>query len=53
MLLGEEMEIQDRKEAVKTVPVGDIEFKVKEFAYPGEQEPQLRGINFSLSKGAT
>lgn len=52
-LLGEKVEIRDLKTAVGTVPKGDIVYDLKEFAYPGEQEVNLKGIHFMLPKGAT
>jgi ATP-binding cassette, subfamily B, multidrug efflux pump len=52
-LLGEKVEIRDKEGAVGIVPKGDIVYKLNEFAYPGEQKPQLKEIDFTLYQGQT
>jgi ATP-binding cassette subfamily B protein len=52
-LLGEAIAITDDEKALDIVPSGDIEFKLTEFTYPGETEPILKDIAFSLKSGET
>lgn len=52
-LLGEKVEIRDQEGAIGIVPKGDIVYKLDEFSYPGEQNPQLKGIDFTLDQGQT
>jgi ATP-binding cassette, subfamily B, multidrug efflux pump len=53
ILLGEKPDIVDKEEALDIVPAGDISCSIKTFAYPGEPEPVLKNIHFTLPKGAT
>ncbi|TCN25457.1 ABC transporter transmembrane domain-containing protein [Mesobacillus foraminis] len=53
LLLEEKVEIKDDGSALNIVPAGDIAFDLTSFAYPGEQEPVLKDIRFSLPQGAT
>ncbi|MBU8919474.1 ATP-binding cassette domain-containing protein [Bacillus sp. FJAT-29953] len=52
-LLGEKVEITDQKQATEMVPCGDVEYRIHEFAYPGELQPILKNIQFRLNKGET
>ena len=52
-LLAEKVEIKDQEGSVSIVPQGDIAFNLKNYAFPGEQEPQLKNIHFTLPKGST
>ena len=52
-LLREKVEIKDDKDALSIMPMGDIEYKINEFTYPGETKPILKEIFFSLTKGET
>ncbi|MEH7548629.1 ABC transporter transmembrane domain-containing protein [Neobacillus vireti] len=52
-LLREKVEIKDDKDALSIMPMGDIEYKINEFTYPGETNPILKEIFFSLTKGET
>ncbi|SEM50078.1 ATP-binding cassette, subfamily B [Mesobacillus persicus] len=52
-LLAEKVEIKDEEGAVRIVPQGDIVYNLKNYAFPGEQEPQLKNIHFTLPKGST
>lgn len=52
-LLEEKIEIKDEAGTVSDDPNGEIEFRIIEFAYPDEKEPQLKDIVFTLPKGAT
>lgn len=53
LLLEEKVEIKDDGSALNLVPAGDIAYDLTSFAYPGEQEPVLKDIRFSLPQGAT
>ena len=52
-LLKEEVDIQDRTDAISTVPTGEITYDIKEFTYPTEKESMLRDVRFSLPQGGT
>lgn len=52
-LLGEKMEIADNEMALDVEPSGEIEFKIAEFTYPGEAEPMLKDIFFTVKTGET
>lgn len=52
-LLQETVEIKDDEKALCEVPSGDIEYRIKHFTYPNENEPVLSDIGFSLEKGET
>lgn len=52
-LLREKVEITDDKDALDVMPIGDIDFKIKEFTYPGTTDPILKDIFLSLKKGET
>lgn len=52
-LLREKVEITDKHDALATMPMGDIDYKIQEFTYPGETRPTLKNIFFSLQKGET
>ncbi|MFS0637286.1 ABC transporter transmembrane domain-containing protein [Mesobacillus foraminis] len=53
LLLEEKVEIKDDGSTLNLVPAGDIAYDLTSFAYPGEQEPVLKDIQFSLPQGAT
>lgn len=52
-LLQEKAEIIDQVNALDHVPAGEIEFNLADFTYPGEEEPVLKDIHFSLHTGET
>lgn len=52
-LLKEKPDVEERKEAVSTVPTGDIEYNLQFFTYPNEKQPVLQDIKFTLKKGET
>ncbi|MEH7094495.1 ABC transporter transmembrane domain-containing protein [Neobacillus vireti] len=52
-LLREIVEITDNDDALDVMPIGDIDFKINEFTYPGTTDPILKDIYFSLKKGET
>ncbi|WP_042456631.1 ABC transporter transmembrane domain-containing protein [Neobacillus dielmonensis] len=52
-LLREKVEIKDTANALNKVPVGDIEYQLAQFTYPGESRPMLKEIYFSLKRGET
>ncbi|PLS04767.1 ABC transporter transmembrane domain-containing protein [Neobacillus cucumis] len=52
-LLKEKVEIIDLQDALDIMPMGDLEYKIKKFTYPGETRPILKEIFFSLKKGET
>ncbi|UAC49497.1 ATP-binding cassette domain-containing protein [Bacillus aquiflavi] len=52
-LFAEKAEIYDRKDAINIVPSGDIEYAIKTFTYPNEDEPMLKDIFFTLKRGET
>jgi ATP-binding cassette, subfamily B, multidrug efflux pump len=52
-LLREPVEIIDRENATNVLPSGDIEYKMDQFTYPGEAEPVLTGLHFTLKRGET
>ncbi|MBT2654477.1 ATP-binding cassette domain-containing protein [Bacillus sp. ISL-18] len=52
-LLREKVEITDDDDALNIMPIGDIDFKINEFTYPGATDPILKDIFFSIKKGET
>ncbi|WP_160719840.1 ABC transporter transmembrane domain-containing protein [Bacillus sp. USDA818B3_A] len=52
-LLNEKVEITDRPDAIDDMPMGDIEYRINEFTYPGDVRHILTEIFFSLKKGET
>jgi ATP-binding cassette, subfamily B, multidrug efflux pump len=52
-LLAEPVEIIDHEGAKDVVPSGDIEYQVKDFTYPGETDPVLSDLSFTLKRGET
>ncbi|WP_043929829.1 ABC transporter transmembrane domain-containing protein [Bacillus sp. EB01] len=52
-LLRQPQEIQDTPEAIANIPAGEIEYCIKEFAFPGEESPLLKDVYFSIGKGET
>ncbi|MEH7116872.1 ABC transporter transmembrane domain-containing protein [Neobacillus vireti] len=52
-LLKETVEIKDVNDALTIMPMGDIDYKINEFTYPGETNPILKDIFFTLKKGET
>ncbi|ULT58698.1 ATP-binding cassette domain-containing protein [Neobacillus drentensis] len=53
VLLREKVEITDDDDALDVMPIGDIDFKINEFTYPGATNPILKDIFFSIKKGET
>ncbi|MEH7744429.1 ABC transporter transmembrane domain-containing protein [Neobacillus drentensis] len=53
LLLQEKVDITDHEDALNVVPAGKIEFDLAKFTYPGETEPVLKDIHFSLQAGET
>lgn len=52
-LLNTPIEIDDKQGAIKEMPSGDIVFNVKNFIFPGDQEPSLHDVRFELKRGET
>ena len=52
-LLDEKVDIEDRPEAIDTMPHGDIAYKIESFTYPNDHEPILKNVSFELGKGQT
>ena len=52
-LLNTPIEIDDKQGAIKEMPSGDIVFNVKNFIFPGDEEPSLRDVQFELKRGET
>ncbi|NRD79065.1 ATP-binding cassette domain-containing protein [Bacillus sp. BRMEA1] len=52
-LLSEKVDITDRDAVLNTSPMGEIEYKISEFIYPGESHSVLKEIYFSLKRGET
>jgi ATP-binding cassette, subfamily B, multidrug efflux pump len=52
-LLREESDITDRGDALEIVPSGDIHYDIEKFTFPGEKEPMLKNITFTLNRGET
>lgn len=52
-LLREKSDITDRSNALEVVPSGGIQYDIEKFTFPGEKEPMLRDICFSLNRGET
>lgn len=52
-LLAEVPMVMDREGAQDVVPSGDIEYRIRQFAYPEKETPALEGIYFTLGQGQT
>jgi ATP-binding cassette, subfamily B, multidrug efflux pump len=52
-LLREKSDITDKKDALEVVPSGGIQYNIEEFIFPGEKEPMLKNISFTLNRGET
>lgn len=52
-LLAEEIDIKDEQNGIDETPSGDIEYRIDEFSYPGEDEALLKDIYFKLERGET
>ncbi|WP_040205119.1 ABC transporter transmembrane domain-containing protein [Neobacillus jeddahensis] len=52
-LLREQVEVTDDAQALDVVPTGDIQYRIREFTYPGETRPILKNIAFDLRAGET
>lgn len=52
-LLQEKPEIIDESQAIQKQASGDIEYDLKSFSYPNEDEPALRDIHLTIHKGET
>lgn len=53
LLLRQQVDIQDKENAIDEVPAGSIEFSIDEISFPGENAPLLKNINFEIRKGQT
>jgi ATP-binding cassette, subfamily B, multidrug efflux pump len=52
-LLQEKAEVTDAEDAIENLPRGHVHYQIESFTYPGESEPVLKDIHFSLNKGDT
>lgn len=52
-LLAVAPEIKDLPGAIDKRPVGDLEFNIEKFTFPGDETPALRNVHFTLRKGET
>lgn len=52
-ILSVEPEIQNRPDAIATLPQGDLVFAVESFTFPDEDRPALRNLHFTLKRGET
>ncbi|WP_108669303.1 ABC transporter transmembrane domain-containing protein [Peribacillus acanthi] len=52
-LLSIKPEIIDKEEPVINSPTGHIHYQLQEFRYPGEDEPVLKDIHFTIQQGET
>nr|WP_276933302.1 ABC transporter transmembrane domain-containing protein [Globicatella sulfidifaciens] len=52
-LLKNETHIVEATDAITTPIAGDIEFNINQFTYPGDQEPILEHVHFTLKQGQT
>ncbi|GIN61666.1 ABC transporter ATP-binding protein [Robertmurraya siralis] len=52
-LLAEKTEVLEQKDALDLIPSGKIGFQIATFIYPGEKEPVLQDVHFSLKQGET
>lgn len=52
-LLREKSDITDTNDALEVVPSGGIQYKIEKFTFPGEKEPMLKDISFTLNRGET
>lgn len=52
-ILREKSDIIDDPNALDEVPNGNIHFAISRFTYPGEKEPVLTDIHFTLNRGET
>ncbi|RHW37967.1 ATP-binding cassette domain-containing protein [Neobacillus notoginsengisoli] len=53
LLLKQKVDIQDRPDAIDSVPAGNIVYAIDEYAFSEESEPLLKDIYFSVGKGET
>ena len=52
-LLREKSDITDKSDALDVVPSGGIHYEIEKFTFPGEKEPMLKEISFSINRGET
>ncbi|HWK21516.1 MAG TPA: ABC transporter transmembrane domain-containing protein [Ureibacillus sp.] len=52
-LLSVPIEIEDKEKALDLKPNGDIEFKIEDFKYPGDETSALYDVQFYLKRGET
>jgi len=52
-LLSVPFEIEDKEKALDLKPNGDIEFKIEDFKYPGDETSALYDVQFYLKRGET
>ncbi|MEH7250121.1 ABC transporter transmembrane domain-containing protein [Neobacillus niacini] len=52
-LLREKSDITDKSDALDVVPSGGIHYEIENFTFPGEKEPLIKDISFSINRGET
>ncbi|MFJ5772169.1 ABC transporter ATP-binding protein [Psychrobacillus sp. NPDC093180] len=52
-LLDEEIEIDDKENALEQKPEGNIQFHVDEFKFPGDERSAIHDVHFTLKRGET
>lgn len=52
-LLKETSTIVEAPDAIQTLATGDIHYAVQKFTYPGEKQPTLKQVAFTLPQGKT
>lgn len=52
-LLAVPIDIDDRPNAIEQRPSGDIVFNVEQFTFPGDAQPALQHVSFTLKQGQT
>lgn len=52
-LLDVEPEITDSEGALDEKPSGDVEFAIEQFTFPGDEQPALTDVHFTLKRGET
>ncbi len=52
-ILDEEIEIDDKPNAITEKPHGDLHFEIDEFKFPGDDRVALHNVHFQLKKGET
>lgn len=52
-LLDEEIEIDDKEDALEEKPVGDIQFHIDEFKFPADERAAIHDVHFTIKRGET